>query len=415
MATIPDSGNLFGFDNPELSDRILILLEGTGSDEGSTRIHISRWPLEVRSEYFRSLFGKSFAENGETEFVIHLEAGETSAMMDLLRLNYSMMCNLELSSDSIKLKSIDELIRMLILSDRFLFGDAARLCASVIVDGKDLSIEHCCKLRGLIDLPKYKNVRLAVISKLETIFEACETNLSNSAILDFPFDLFHLVISSDSLKLYEESSIWAAVVLWIAKNTPTEEHHLSLLKCLRLEHFDVEYLFNLVVGSSYWRHSVYLDKRLASALARSSIDAHILTTAGFDVRKNRSSKDTSSIRIEFDFSVENRSAGMDLWKSKRRVWFGGVPVLLDVKTFKQDANKVALRVMLDLPIFKVKIKKLALRCNWDMMVNGVNLSDDTNYSIYSQFGSYRDEYEILGDRKRVAGVLLNIRVGKMCD
>eukprot|EP01083_Nonionella_stella_P153467 493108_1 len=113
--------NMFGFDDPELSDKVLVLIEGEGDDQQTTKVHVTRLALCFRSEYFRNLFGQKFAEAKCDEVVLKLEDGETEPMMDLLKFIYSMMCNLSLQSDTLKEKSTMEVVQILMLADRYMF------------------------------------------------------------------------------------------------------------------------------------------------------------------------------------------------------------------------------------------------------------------------------------------------------
>ena len=77
--------------------------------------------LSVRSKYFKKLFGETFSESSTNEVEIRLGKNETVTFRILIQFVYSMMCNSEMQSSFLEDKSIDELVKISVLADRFLF------------------------------------------------------------------------------------------------------------------------------------------------------------------------------------------------------------------------------------------------------------------------------------------------------
>eukprot|EP01083_Nonionella_stella_P145444 455796_1 len=307
MSLDSSTEHVFGLDNPDFSDRVLVLAERGDGSGLKTNVHVSRMLLSARSQYFRSLFGKPFAEKDSEEIEISLEEGDTDFMMDLLRFVYSMMCNEKLQSAQILKKSTDELVRIIILADRFLFTDVICECIEVICS-RSLSVGNCRDLCGIMENRKHDTLKQKISSTMEGIFEMYETKIDHPLITGLSFELFRCTISSDRAKLYSENSVWAAILHWIRKNKPSEEQHLQLLECLRLDHMDSGYILSFVLPSSIWRHTPGLAAKVCLALRRQAVTITVKKQCfEYPSKQNRSEKDATTIKIKFKSSAKDLS------------------------------------------------------------------------------------------------------------
>eukprot|EP01083_Nonionella_stella_P076950 209887_1 len=316
--------HLFGFNDAQFSDRVLILVEGDEEiSQECDRVHVSSMLLCARSEYFRKLFGKSFAENVSKEVVLKLEKDEKNVVMDILKFVYSMMCNFKLQVDILKDKSTDQIVRLSIVADRYLFPDVVEACMHVLLD-RDLSVEQCVGLCKVMNPSNHEKLVAKIATVMDKVFEEHETKLHDPALTDLNYEIFRIMISSDTLNLYSENSVWAAVVCWSKKNKPSDDVLISILECVRLEHMDVGYLMNFVSPSPHWRHIGALSKLLGMSLARREISDEFLMEYDQPKRRNRSVKNVSTIKIEFDVNfAQVRERGF----RGPKFWVSGVPFI----------------------------------------------------------------------------------------
>eukprot|EP01083_Nonionella_stella_P287436 978389_1 len=355
--------NMFGFDDPELSDKVLVLIEGEGDDQQTTKVHVTRLALCFRSEYFRNLFGQKFAEAKCDEVVLKLEDGETEPMMDLLKFIYSMMCNLSLQSDTLKEKSTMEVVQILMLADRYMFEDAIKACITII-DSRELSLDDCHKLSLLAGLRNHEALVKKISSKLDGLFETFEDNLDNPVCMKLPFELFRCMLSSDSVKLYSENSIWAGIVRWVEVNKPSEEKHVQLLECLRLDHMDIWYLVNFVVCSKYWLPSKALSTRLCLSLARTSVSPGIISELGPNSKPSRAFRNIGEIAMSIDITVDDDYNSPKL--SKDPTWIAGIPFKFGI--LKPTLTTATISVVCDYA--RLGVTKIAFYVKWAIYFKG---------------------------------------------
>eukprot|EP01083_Nonionella_stella_P053941 142539_1 len=386
MSLDSSSDHLFGFNDPTFSNQVLLLVEHNDELESlpSTRVHVSKMLLSARSEYFRSLFGKPFAEKDCEEIEIKLELGETDFMMDLLRFVYSMMCNEELQSTLIGSKSTEEVVRIIVLADRFLFKDAIRACIGTI-DNRELSVENCRDLCGILMNPLHELLKKKVCLTMDTTFEKYETNLDDPAITGLPFELFRCMISSDSAKLYSENSVWAAILRWIIKNEPSEEQHVQLLECLRFDHMDEGYIHNFVMPSTYWRHAPDLCTKLCDALRRNNATGGMLESFAKPPNENRGTKDSKEIEIKFDVSSEQlKDMSRDRWVSDRVVWICGIPVrgVVMISDSQKDRSSVHIGPQIMFEMLKIDKGAVRVAMQRDIVVCDNSLDGSSRMHIF---------------------------------
>eukprot|EP01083_Nonionella_stella_P042176 114081_1 len=390
----------FGFNNPDLSDRVLVLVEGNNDLDKGERVHVSRMLLFARSEYFRSMFGKSFAEKNSAEIELRLEPGETPFMMDLLQFVYSMMCNKQLQSKTIAEKSTDEVVRIFGLADRFLFSDACVACIDAIID-RELSLKNCEDLCAMVGNPNSKRLDVKIYSTLDKTFEEYETKLNDPAITGLTFGVFRCMLSSDTAKLYSENSVWAAIVCWVKANKPPEDQHIELLKLLRLDHMDVSYLINFVMPSSHWKSTPDLVGRLGLAMRRGLGGLEASRVLPLPEMKNRRSKDTKDIVIEFDVSSAWLKDPIKRDSYSPLKWINGIP--FKARVFKRPGDvELLIGPHLSCELLDIDCKNMSIRLKFQTTVNG-NPCPTTNSCFGPKSNCIASSIKVLPEMDRVSG------------
>eukprot|EP01083_Nonionella_stella_P076948 209883_1 len=341
MSLESTSEHLFGFNDAQFSDRVLVLVEEDEQNpQESDRVHVSSMLLCARSEYFRKLFGKSFAENASKEVELLLASGEKDVVLDILKFVYSMMCNSKLQSEFLKDKSTDHIVRLSVVADRYMFPDAVEAGIHLLMN-RDLSVAQCGVLCKVMETLSYQNLKAKIVTVMDKVFEDYESKLDDPALTDLGSELFRIMISSDTLNIYSENSIWAAIVCWSKKNKPSDEVLISLLECVRLEYIDVGYLMNFVAPSPYWRYSGALPKLLGMALARGELsDKFMAEYYDRPKRRNRSVKNSSSIMIKWEVKLEEvRDMAKGECAGGPVSWVSGMPFRAVAKIVQDDSSE----------------------------------------------------------------------------
>eukprot|EP01083_Nonionella_stella_P098924 278250_1 len=394
--------HLFGFNDEQFSDRVLVLVEG---DEvvtpESSRVYVSGMLLCARSEYFRKLLGNGFAESKTKEIELRLESGEKDVVMDLLKFVYSMMCNLKFQIDVLKEISTDMIVRMTMVADRFLFPDVVEACVSIIL-ARDLTVGNCSRLCKLLETRKRSEIDIKISSVTDKVFELHETNLDDPAITGLDHELFRRMISSDTLTLFSENSIWSAIVCWAKRNEPADLDLIQLIECARFYRMDVSYLMNFVASSSYWRPTAKLTKLLAVSLARKSMEKSVIEETKIRKGRNRQGKQIKNIVVEFDADPS------EVKKSEfvaPTTWIAGVPFKVYVSDHS-DRGSVSVGIRVAKSAGKLLcVKEFAFNGSYKIIVNNGKRIDAGKAVCFSSSKtcSWYSPYSVSADQKSVQG------------
>eukprot|EP01083_Nonionella_stella_P122135 367283_1 len=297
---------VFGFDDPEFSDRTLRVVEPGDRPAKRTRrtnycsaggrlVHVNKLILSSQSKYFRNLLGKKFAESKSKEVEICVGEGETDAFVVLIHSFYFRVIPNENTKFSFEASSLEELIKIIRLTDMF---DAPVIVLQDVykeISKRKLSLEVC---EALLDLPDH-------ITSSDHFKSLQNESISNFILHDFydcyKFDkysakLLEILLEHDELVVGSEDSIWPLFVHWLfyrkeckCENVPAKTVDL-LLKCIRFEHIRKYYMIQIVALWPCWFENLQRRELLVAALCKNDEnDKRLLSALGIECsRKNRS-------------------------------------------------------------------------------------------------------------------------------
>eukprot|EP01083_Nonionella_stella_P117527 350368_1 len=260
---------VFGLDDPDFSDRIIRITEGEERPakrsrqseedapiERSETVHVSKWVLSSQSGYFRSLFGKAFAESEKEEIQIDVGNGETDAFINLLRLMYQRAMPDSESNISLAECDTDGLIAIIRLADMFQVRDSVwRNCVTELKKRK-LSIDACESLLAFpdhvvnsnvfkeSDMENYISDSLSRVSS----FAQCN-NLSAKA-----FSRFVKCVKFERLpKNTNICNLYCIFYRWQEYHTDAPNDVVdNILEAINFNKFDFAYLTNVVAAWKHW-------------------------------------------------------------------------------------------------------------------------------------------------------------------
>eukprot|EP01083_Nonionella_stella_P076499 208479_1 len=218
-------GDVFGFNDPEFSDRVLRIIEpddrpakrtrqSTHSNSGGRLIHVSKWILCSQSEYFKNLLGKNFAESKSKEVEICVGKDETDAFIKLLHSFYFRALPDKNKKFSFEESSIEELIKIVRLSD--MFGAPEIVLEDIFeeISKRDLGLDIC---ETLLDFPEhitstdnFKSLKMGAISD----------SLKDAFTENYRFDYFtakqlKILLLRDDLRVDSEEQVWCLFIEWL--------------------------------------------------------------------------------------------------------------------------------------------------------------------------------------------------------
>eukprot|EP01083_Nonionella_stella_P122134 367280_1 len=294
--------DVFGFDDPEFSDRVLRIVEPgarpvkrtrrrTYPDSSGRLVHVNKWILCSQSDYFKNLFGKKFAESKSNEIEICVGKDETDAFIKLIHWFY-FRAGPNDKKYSFEKSSFEELIKIIRLTDMFGAPDVILQDVYDELSKRVLSVKTC---ETLLELPdhitasdNFKALQNGAISKsLE--YHSFLVMSYYMGFRKFRASSLGLLLQLDKLYLDSEEQIWCYLMQWLdymerERGTIFPDETVdSLLKCVRFEHMDKNYMIQIVAQWPFWFKTVQRKELLVAALTTSDgKDKRFLSALGVE-------------------------------------------------------------------------------------------------------------------------------------
>eukprot|EP01083_Nonionella_stella_P071250 191262_1 len=289
---------VFGFDDPDFSDRVLRILEPddrpskrakkeSHPNSGGRLVHVCKWILCSQSGYFKTLLGKDFAESKAEEVEICVGKGETDAFIKLLHSFYFRALPDKNRKFSFEESPLKDLIKIIRLTDMF---DAPSMVLHDVyqeISKRELTLQVCETLLNLPDhittTHSFKSLRDGSISNC-ILKHFCQYGYKR--VCKYSVKSLKLLLEHDELCITSEEHAWGLLMEWLwcnRRETISDKTVDSLLKCIRFEVIRYQYLTQIVAQWPHWFKTVQWKEILVAALARKDEnDRRLLSLLGVE-------------------------------------------------------------------------------------------------------------------------------------
>eukprot|EP01083_Nonionella_stella_P067863 179771_1 len=307
--------DIFGFDDSRFSDRVLLIIEPDDRpakrtrqegrhNSGGRQLHVCQWILCSQSEYFNNLFGTNFAESKNKHVEICVQKGETDTFVKLLHSFYFRALPDKNEKYSFETSSLEELVKIIRLADMY---GAPVVLQDVFreVSKRELTLEIC---ETLLDLPdhiissgSFKTLQNESISKsLLKVFSEC------MELAMFSAKSVKILMGHDDLPITREDVLWCLFIEWLNAMDDngqdiSDETVDSLLKLIRFEYVNQNYLTQIVATWPHWLKTPQRGELFVAALRQTDIGdvrtmRRLMSVVGFHGMRKERLADIPTIR-----------------------------------------------------------------------------------------------------------------------
>jgi len=218
LASLPDKNPIAYFDNETFSDYILSVIPSEEKDK-SRNIHVSKFLLASKSNYFYCLFSNPMRESAESTISILLDPGDNiDHFLYLIKLLY----------DETPESQPEDLLQVLVLADKFGLEDAVEFLVDHIHNGMSFTLLNSYTLlelrhheslynRNSVKVKLVEPAKDYIFSEFKDWNKVLEKKMK--IFLDMPGDVLLLLLESDNLVIDSENSIFLGAFLWIQAGT----------------------------------------------------------------------------------------------------------------------------------------------------------------------------------------------------
>lgn len=242
----------FGYNNPKYADRRLRLITNNAdvkverpskrrrcsstekslavSEKENEEIYVNTLILGRHSLYFRRIFdGECFKESSEKVIDICISQDERESFLDLIKYLYT---------DKLEADTVEKLLRVWHLSQRFLVETCGALCLERMVS-LPLSLESSCYFLDAASVvnqtAEFKDLVTKSIVFLSNHFKvSLVMNGENSSrwehfedFEDLSAPVLESLLASDDLQVVYEDSVYFAVKMWIKQNCEGKQQEIE--------------------------------------------------------------------------------------------------------------------------------------------------------------------------------------------